>query len=518
MEEKDQKTVIEESEPEKEKEDKAPVEAEIRDIPGGGLIEGYDLDKKEEAADRIRNEYQNCIVLQGEFCNTVLNKGTISGGISQQASLGKYKEGEQFDFSKNEDIDRFVKEFTDRKELLDFLCILFLELVPVSLLADVREAMKDILFAKRSEKQYDLFSSAEREMDLLHLQKILAVRNGIFGKDTIECFVFQDSVSTDEIGRTIWETYRELRGPVLLWLLELKNIKRVADVLFYQIANAFTRIVKYDFLYARTEVFLRLRQSGGYEDRTILVRALKEYMDEKGYDEYLDQTILEGYKRNDSFLWQTGYRLYREDGAYSFQRKTEEILLLKLRKDMEDFRLNDDRRNSWHNDNIDFYPAYHDRNIERLFMKAIFALYKECQMEQEKTRFGYYFCWLFREDFSKEGFPKYQLMMTHCLKEKETRRRVREMYIELWRKSRFRRLLGYILYQHFIELERKGRSWSYMQDFFKTIAFTGDRADFEDTVRFLERYGAREQGGNTADEIKSWLYGLLQMKKTGRNT
>ncbi len=78
MEEKDQKTVIEESEPEKEKEDKAPVEAEIRDIPGGGLIEGYDLDKKEEAADRIRNEYQNCIVLQGEFCNTVLNKGTIS--------------------------------------------------------------------------------------------------------------------------------------------------------------------------------------------------------------------------------------------------------------------------------------------------------------------------------------------------------------------------------------------------------------------------------------------------------
>lgn len=518
MEEKDQKTVIQEHQAADEKAERAPVDGELGDIPGGGLIEGYDLDKKEAAADRIRNEYQNCIILQGEFCNTILNKGTISGGISQQGSPCKDKERQQFDFSKNEDIDRFVKEYKDRKELLDFLCILFLEIVPVSLLPDVRDAMKNILFAKSSEKQYDLFSSADREMDLLHLQKILAVRNGTFGEDTIECFVFQDSVSTDKIGRTIWETYRELRGPVLLWLLELKNTKRVAEVLFYQIADAFTRIVKYDFLYARTEVFLRFRQSGEYEDRTILVRALKEYMDENGYDESLDQTMLEGYKRKDSFLWQTGYRLYREDGNYSFQKKTEEILLRKLRKDMADFRLNDDRRSRWCNDNIDFYPAYHDRDIERLFIKAIFALYRECQKEQERIRFGYYFCWLFREDFSREGFPKYQLMMVHCLKDRETRKRVREMYTELWRKSRFRRIFGHILYQHFIELERKGRSWSYMQEFFKTIAFTGERADFEDTVRFLERYGVREQGGKTADEIRSWLCGLLQMKKTGRNT
>ncbi len=104
------------------------------------------------------------------------------------------------------------KNLQIEKNCWTFYAFFFWNSFQYLLLADVREAMKDILFAKRSEKQYDLFSSAEREMDLLHLQKILAVRNGIFGKDTIECFVFQDSVSTDEIGRTIWETYRELRG------------------------------------------------------------------------------------------------------------------------------------------------------------------------------------------------------------------------------------------------------------------------------------------------------------------
>ncbi len=256
-------------------------------------------------------------------------------------------------------------------------------------------------------------------------------------------------------------------GPVLLWLLELKNIKRVADVLFYQIANAFTRIVKYDFLYARTEVFLRLRQSGGYEDRTILVRALKEYMEEKGYDEYLDQTILEGYKRNDSFLWQTGYRLYREDGAYSFQRKTEEILLLKLRKDMEDFRLNDDRRNSWHNDNIDFYPAYHDRNIERLFYEGDLCPIQRMPNGTGKDTLWLLFLLAVQGGFQQRGISKVSAYDDTLPEREKTRRRVREMYIELWRKSRFRRLLGYILYQHFIELERKGRSWSYMQDFLR---------------------------------------------------
>lgn len=113
-----------------------------------------------------------------------------------------------------------------------------------------------------------------------------------------------------------------------------------------------------------------------------------------------------------------------------------------------------------------------------------------------------------------EGYPQYQLMTVRCLGDPKLRKQIKGMYTEVWGRRESRRMVGYILQQHFMELEKQECSWEYMEDFFKTVAFTGERENFEDTVCFLER-AFRETGCGIAEEIRRWLETLLRTERKG---
>lgn len=475
-------------------------------------MDDYGLIQKEERGEDTRNEYRDCIILQGEFSNTILNKGLIEGGISQNCgSEGGLKE-RAFDFGRAEEIHRFIRTFGGRKELLDFFCIAFLEIVPLFLLAKIREALKSALPSLQGQGWEDPFGMLETELQTLGLQRVKAVKKGRKGRETLECLMFCENVRAQEARRIIWEEYRELRQPILGWLIELKKEASIAALLFVQIREALTELSLRDFSYARTNLFPALEASGTYGDRGILVSILEEYIETEMYDPGLDKALLEKMSRGYGFWWQAAYRLYHEKKTYRFQEKTEEVLLKLMHKEMEFFPIQEEGRHENVRTSFDFYPAYENRQIERLFMKTLCQVYSECRREQEKKRFGYYFCWIIREDFRMEGAPRYQLMTVRCLEDPDLKKRIKGMYIEVWRRRRFRLRMGYILQQHFMELEKQRRPWKYMKDFFKTVAFAGEQEDFEHTVCFLER-AFREKGCGLAEEIRRWLEELLRTRE-----
>lgn len=473
------------------------------------------LEDPKEPAEQAKSEYQNCIILQGEFSNTILNKGCISGGISQNARDGAADQAQPYHFSEEEEIHRLLRNHKDEKERLDFLCLVFLEIIPLSLLGKIREDLRSALGAAKQEEGggNTVFSSLDGELRRLGMQRVKAMRKGAGARKEMECLMFQEELCAKDMGRVVWKDYLDLRTPILEWLLEIKKKKDVVQTLFYQIAEAFARIMEYDFPFAMETVFPRLVREGGYRDRDILVYCLKALMKRRDYGQELNRELSNGIKRKDSFLWQVSYRLYDHQKPYGFQQETEQEMVWALEKDMRTFgELTWEPRARWR-DNVDFYPAYYNREVERLFLESILALFSRCSKQRERTLFGYYFCWLFREDFNKEGYPGYQLMLLACLREKEIRNRAREMYVSIWRSSRFRRLLAQVLRLHFQELEKAQRPWEYMKDYFKTVAFTGVKADFEDTVRCLESMGQGKEPSKTAGEIRNWLCELIELRR-----
>lgn len=470
----------------------------------------------EKPAKQGKNEYQNCIILQGEFSNTILNKGCISGGISQNVKDGASDEEQPYHFSEEEEIHRLLMKHKGEKERLDFLCLVFLEIIPLSLLAEIRQELRKTLFVgeQGTETGWNpLFSSLDEELRRLGIQRVYAVRKGANGKKEMECLMFQEGLCVKDMGKVVWKHYLDLRAPILEWLLELKKKKEVVQTLFYQISEAFARIMEYDVPFAMETVFPRLVQEGGYRDRDILVYSLKALMKERNYGQELNQELVTGIKRQDSFLWQVSYRLYDHEKLYEFQQETEQEMVRVLEKDMKAFGELTWEPNARWRDHVDFYPAYYNREVEQLFLESILSLFSKCVKQKERTLFGYYFCWLFREDFNKEGYPRYQLMLLACLKRKEIRNRAREMYVSIWRSGRFRRLLAQVLRLHFQELENARRSWEYMKDYFKTVAFTGVKADFEDTIRCLEAMSGGKERSKTAEEIRNWLCELIELRR-----
>lgn len=466
------------------------------------IVKNYEFEQKKENSNTTYNEFRDCIICHGEFQNTILNKGKIKGNIFQEA--GKTEEDKTYDFSKEKDIVDFIEAKKASKELLDFLCITFLEIIPLALLSEIRDCMEYILYKGDSLIKNDYFGNLNKELEILGIQKVEVLKQR---KEPIEALMFNEGISVKNIRHVIWEQYRSLRSPLLKWLMELKRKEKVAKLLFYQIQDVFVELSTYDFFYTKTEIFLYLRESGSYSDRNIMVKIIKQYISNNQYDEMLDQYLMEKDYEKDVFWWQVIYRLYQEKKEYRFQKLAEDRMLKLMRHDLKLFQL-DERKQCWDDENLDFYPAYYDKDVEQLFVKTIYKIYLECLKTQEKIQFSYYFCWLIREDFRKEGYPWYKLMMFQCLQDREIRTCIREMYIELWRKRKFRKIIGRILKQHFIELEYRKIPWNYLKDFFKTVAFTGREEDFKDTIYFFKK----EKNSKTSKEVCDWLESILKVR------
>lgn len=126
-----------------------------------------------------------------------------------------------------------------------------------------------------------------------------------------------------------------------------------------------------------------------------------------------------------------------------------------------------------------------------------------------KIRFGYYFINLFCEDYLNEGYPVYELLFIQCINRRNLREKMRPLIIFIWQNKVFRDIMEIIMHYYFRELGKNNRSWDYMKNFLKMIAFTGLEEDYKNVIRMFEKVKDKDPGKKVTEQMKKYLKNLL---------
>lgn len=182
------------------------------------------------------------------------------------------------------------------------------------------------------------------------------------------------------------------------------------------------------------------------------------------------------------------YSLYREDRdkivAECIQKSLEDIIQKELSKGkvfydemgmVEDVIFLQTK-------NINFRTLQENDDVATLYAQAVMEAFDECTYDQKRV-FGFYFCHIFLLDFFYEGYPRYQMMFIKLMQEKETRKMMLPLYRYVWRKIVFRRVLEETLNYYLEQLWEKDRDWTYTKAFFRCLSFTGEKKDFDNTIK-----------------------------------
>lgn len=102
------------------------------------------------------------------------------------------------------------------------------------------------------------------------------------------------------------------------------------------------------------------------------------------------------------------------------------------------------------------------------------------------------------------------MMFISMMKEKEIRELLLPLYHYAWRKKVYRHVLEETLNYYLEQLGEKGYDWTYTKAFFRSLSFTGEKTDFDNTVKMLNKM---EQKGNlVAKQICMYLQSLLKQR------
>ena len=491
-----------------------------REIDLNDVKAGLKEDKEDELKDAASAfELHNCIIFQGsgDF-NTVINHGAINGNISQNASganTGSKSENSSYNFCSKKGILEFIRDYRQKEDFLLFVSVAFLGCVPDFLWNDIRISLRNELAEEEegslnSSPMNQSFISMDDRLALLHMTLVQADCKTYLGKVNTKCIVFFDDKIRQNVEKTIWEQDYALRNKILSWLMHMKKDNKIGTTMGYQIASALSGISVFDWMYFQEMVFLPLLLEKGNNNRNYLVNILTYVLKEHPYQESLDQKIQEWICRKDTFLWEIAYRLYGVNPQYTFHDKVNGQLEYYLEQDWKSRCLGNGRYRIKRNSKVDIYPAYYNKELRGRILITLMGLYKKCDTYAKKDLLSDYFIWLLTEDYKMEGYPRHQLIFVDALNEKEVRLKVREMYWDFWSRYKVRNVWEQILENHFMELERMGRSWRYMERFFQTIAFTGKAADYEMTRNSLSNM---RHSRKTAEDIKKYLSELLQQRR-----
>lgn len=493
-----------------EKEEKINIESVLKD------------EKSEDNEQNSSFEFNNCIIYTGNGdINTVMNSGSVRGNIIQ-GTAGADKENSRqeagssfYNFNDKKEILKFVEDYRDKEEFLSFLSVAFLECVPDFLWIDINKKLFDCLFEEGAENRPVFgweqgFMDLDKKLELLHMITVPAQCRTNLGKVEAKCMIYFSDKIRDQIEKTIWGQDYFLRKKILSWLISLKNDEKISTTMAYQVVTALCRISLYDWSIFQTEVFYPLLLKKGQQNRNYLVKILSYNLKKSSYKPLLDQQIQEWIWKKDVFLWEIAYRLYGINKAYKFNREIKEQMKQYLKEDLEWRCIGDGLFHPKWNPKVDIYPAYFNKEFEKLILQILLEFYKGCRTYNQKEQFQDYFIWLLTNDYKMEGYPCYQLIFLDVLNDKEIRLEVREMYWELWRNYRVRNVWIQIIQKHFIELERYRKSWEYAQYFFKMIAFTGKANDYHMVLDVLSnmKYSRRISG-----EVQAYLSELLKKRR-----
>lgn len=481
--------------------------------------EEFEKKKRDNIVSTERTEYNNCIFINGaDIENFIFNSGRIYGDISQ-GNIRQEVEADPFRCKSSDGLESLFKEHSETGYRVILITLIALKIVPTAHLFSLAERLNMHISSGVTEQtkvgfQYYANWSIEDVLKILGSEKIIASIKSEAGELPVSCITLKDRSCFAKLATTIWNEYPGFRDGIMKWLLEISEIKELRPLILHQIANAIASFSAADFSYAKTSILPYFTHNKKRDDfyflRQIFTRCLLN--DDCKCNA---ETLLIHWCRleQNDFLWKIALAICSTAAECKFysavcdrinqiiQRELQQGILVKGTKTIYYFKPET---------GVPFRILQENANASDAYLTVFASCFAACETYQDYLRFGYYASSLLWIDYMEEGYPNYQSIFISSLNRKEIRTRMIPVMCYIWKKQPLRtQFMEPVFCAYVKELESYQKPWEYMKRFLKTIAFTGNRIDYDNTIRMLERLNKINMQESIPKQMIRYLKNLL---------
>ncbi len=435
-----------------------------------------------------------------------INAGEIYGNMSQEKNTLKNMDDVQKIFGMEQTVDEF--------QMLIVLCIL--TIVPDNhFIALVNELKK--CWTQETEDNIKTVSPyiSVQEIIKLGAEKVVASFYDESGKSEVSCFHLKNPEIAAGVKQMIWVDYPVIRNFVVQWMFQIVRMKGFRNLILSQVGEAFQDLASMDYNFTKIEIIGALVKRGKNDDYYFLNKIMEKLLETDTYKENAINLMKHWCTSGNEQQRTMVYSLYQENrdkkAAYYIQNSMKNI----IQKELSNGELFYDETDRLEDvvfsktQNVNFRVLQENDDAATLYAKALMEVFEDCTVVKKRI-FGFYFCHIFLLDFFYEGYPRYQMMFIKLMQEKENRKILLPLYHYVWKKKVFRDIMSEMLNYYLIQLWKKNLDWTYAKGFFRSLSFTGEKSDFDNTDKMLRKI---EMTGNTvAKQLRKDLQSLLNQR------
>lgn len=474
--------------------------------------------KKQQASQEHQRQYHDCIFIDGKSLdNFVINTGTVNGGIRQSAE--GIQEIERTKFRSETDLESFIRDHENTVFVSVLITLTFLKAVPKVYLLEWAELLGAKIYPEANgaeeNRKRDVYQPLSEIENLLGTTTKIANCSGRAGKFPVECMTLGDIDLIRKTMELFWNNYVAIRNGILAWLFELSEVGRYREFVFGQIKEALADIACLDLTYTQDTLIPELMAKKGYRESQYLVAIMKKLRESDLYQKNAETLLSYWCQQGDGFLMQAVLSLYDDTLAKSCEKGIRAWFLQVMKQELKSgLEL---KPEDWNGlgiykyifpieSEIPFYILQSNQHLEALYVDALRELFEMCRSNREKRRFGYYFCNLFSQDYIEEGYPEYQSFFMKSVWNIDNRKKMRPLLQYVWRTWDFRSILQRVLSGGYITEYSLGcGTWEQAKVFFRELAFTGRKEDFDCMTGMLDKIRGDEKKLAVTADIKAYL-------------
>ena len=469
-------------------------------------------DKEELQRDYGTVQYIN-ITYQG---NHVENSGTVYGGITQ-----RQRDSGSCPPDPVKSVQDFFRPNVQTPALAALLTLATFESVQESHFYEMISSLSGML------RQGERTAEPEETDTLAYLQtadELLAPfsvqRETVpmkYGDTELKfpCLAFRDGQIPDQVRRWAWGMYPQLRPVLTDWLLQFRNnTASAADrTLAYAATRGLAVYATLDAAYACHMIIPRLEHSCTKQaDVKYLSVFFRQFMQAEDCQPVGDELLRRWCSKQNKFFWQIPYQLYSVKEEWRFCKDVPDALRERLQQDFDGLRRFD---SGWYGQNRGcfLYPAHENRSSAALLGKEISRCFSNCRTPSNQYQMAVYFLVLFRWDYLTDFSSTPELSFFRSFHDKEIRNALLPVFAFIWRHIELRDTMRQVLECHFSEINTDTTLAAYLEKPFEFLAFTGNRIDFQNTIKLLKDCAKRENARPAAEYLIRHLTGVLQRRQ-----
>lgn len=466
------------------------------------------MENEKKELEEEHNIYHVHYIINGD---AQINTGEIYGNMSQENQKASERIiNSMDDVQKILGTDNTVDEF----QMLIVLCVL--TIVPDNHFITLVNELKKC-WGQSTGEEIRTVSPYLSTQDILKLgaEKVVVSFYDESGKSEINCYHLKNTVIADGVKQIIWVDYPVIRNYVLQWMFQIVRMNVFRNLILNQVGEAFQELALKDYNFTKMQIINVFMKRGKSDDYYFLRKIMEKFLESDIYKKnaihLMKHWCASGNQKQRNMVYSL-YKKGRDDAAAESIQKS---LIDIIEKELCNGKILFDETGGVadvlfsQTRNINFRTLQENCDAAVLYVQALIEIFDTCTNFQKKV-FGFYFCHIFLLDFFYEGYPRYQMMFISMMKEKEIRELLLPLYHYVWRKKVYRHVLEETLNYYLEQLGEKGYDWTYTKAFFRSLSFTGEKTDFDNTVKMLNKM---EQKGNlVAKQICMYLQSLLKQR------